>query len=224
MATLGEFVGSGSGTTKLLLHLNGNATDSSGNGNNGTVNGATVVDGKFGKCYSFDGTNDVINLGTGISLTNNFTISLFIKTTNTLNDKSIISKEKVGSEFPQFLAILKSNGLINFSVFNTNSPSVYISLDSVSAINDGLYKNIILTRDGSFANIYINGKLDSKMAWTNSQWNSTANVCIGASQSSSGFTKFLNCLIDEVIIENRAWTPQEVAKYYTMTKGRFGII
>ena len=222
--SLGEYIGAGSGTTKLLLHLNGNATDSSGNGNNGTVNGATVVDGKFGKCYSFDGTNDVINLGTGISLTNNFTISLFIKTTNTLNDKSIISKENVGGDFPQFLATLKSNGIITFSLFATNSSPLYISLDSVSAINDGLYKNIILTRDGSFANIYINGKFDSKMAWTNSQWNSTANVCIGASQSSSSFTKFLNCLIDEVIIENVAWSAEKVKKYYTMAKGRFGIL
>lgn len=30
--------------------------------------------------------------------------------------------------------------------------------------------------------------------------------------------------IDEVIVENRAWTAEQVKKYHTYSKGRFGII
>jgi hypothetical protein len=43
--------------------FNGNANDESGNGNNGTVNGATLSADRFGqtgKAYSFDGVDDNI--------------------------------------------------------------------------------------------------------------------------------------------------------------------
>jgi hypothetical protein len=44
----------------------GNANDASGNGNNGTVNGATLTTDRFGNtnsAYSFDGVNDFIEMG-----------------------------------------------------------------------------------------------------------------------------------------------------------------
>jgi hypothetical protein len=47
----------------------GNAIDSSGNGNNGTVNGETLTTDRFGnanKAYSFDG-NDFIEVNSSIS-------------------------------------------------------------------------------------------------------------------------------------------------------------
>lgn len=42
----------------------GNVNDSSGNGYTGTATGTTVVPGKFGKARSFNGTSDLISLGT----------------------------------------------------------------------------------------------------------------------------------------------------------------
>jgi hypothetical protein len=45
--------------------FNGNANDESGNGNNGTVNGATLTtdkDGNENSAYSFDGNDDIIDL------------------------------------------------------------------------------------------------------------------------------------------------------------------
>ena len=40
----------------------GNANDSSGKGNNGTVYGSSLDTGKFGRCYSFDGVDDYVGL------------------------------------------------------------------------------------------------------------------------------------------------------------------
>ena len=54
--------------------FNGNANDESGNGNNGTVNGATLTTDRFGnadKAYSFDGVDDFINVGNPSGLFNN---------------------------------------------------------------------------------------------------------------------------------------------------------
>jgi hypothetical protein len=41
----------------------GKLKDLSGNGNHGTINGATPIDGPWGKCWYFDGIDDVINFG-----------------------------------------------------------------------------------------------------------------------------------------------------------------
>ena len=52
----------------LVAHypFDGNANDASGNGNNGTVHGATLIGDRFGNAnsfYSFDGWDDYINCG-----------------------------------------------------------------------------------------------------------------------------------------------------------------
>jgi len=61
---------------------NGNANDESGNDHHGTVYGATVVEGKSGNAYSFDGDDDYINIGDSpdFDITGNITISLWFKT------------------------------------------------------------------------------------------------------------------------------------------------
>ena len=46
--------------------FNGNANDESGNGNDGTVNGATLTEDRCGNAnsaYSFDGADDYIDIG-----------------------------------------------------------------------------------------------------------------------------------------------------------------
>ena len=62
--SFGEYLGAGSSTTKLLLHLNGNSNDSSGNGNNGTVTGAVLTTDRFGfpnSAYQFTFNSKIRN-------------------------------------------------------------------------------------------------------------------------------------------------------------------
>jgi hypothetical protein len=63
--------------------FNGNANDQSGNGNNGTVNGATLTTDRFGNsnsAYSFDG-NDFIEIADNptLNFTTQFSLSINIK-------------------------------------------------------------------------------------------------------------------------------------------------
>ena len=44
------------------------AKDSSGNDNDGTINGATIVDGEFGTALEFDGVDDNVDCGNDASL------------------------------------------------------------------------------------------------------------------------------------------------------------
>ena len=62
----------------------GNANDDSGNGNNGTVNGATLTTDRFGNsnsAYSFDGNDDVVipNSTSIETISNSFSISVWSK-------------------------------------------------------------------------------------------------------------------------------------------------
>jgi len=62
--------------------FNGNANDESGNGNNGTVNGATLTSDRFGNsnmAYSFDGMND------NIEIIDNPSFSFFLNSSYSVN-------------------------------------------------------------------------------------------------------------------------------------------
>ena len=66
--------------------FNGNANDESGNGNNGTVNGASLTSDRFGnggKALSFDGLSNYVEVphSSTFNSTNKITISLWIKPT-----------------------------------------------------------------------------------------------------------------------------------------------
>jgi hypothetical protein len=66
--------------------FNGNANDASGNGNNGTIDGASLSIDRFGNnnnAYSFDGNLNKIS--TNISQVNSFTISIWYNSNTPIN-------------------------------------------------------------------------------------------------------------------------------------------
>ena len=59
--------------------FNGNANDESGNGNNGTVNGASLTSDRFNntnKAYAFNGTSNYINVPDAATIRPGLEISL----------------------------------------------------------------------------------------------------------------------------------------------------
>jgi len=109
----GQYLGAGSATTKLLLHLNGNSTDVSGNGNNGTDANITygLGNGKFFAGAGFNGTTSKIRCSSAISFTGNFTISFWIYM-NDNTDIMCVNKGQAGSSYSQFLLQI-INGRLN---------------------------------------------------------------------------------------------------------------
>ena len=80
--------------------FNGNANDESGNGNHGTVNGATLTADRFGNAnmaYGFDGVDDFINLSNPLPDCAEFTISAFIFHTKGSNYSGILSDATTSS-------------------------------------------------------------------------------------------------------------------------------
>ena len=73
--------------------FNGNANDESGNGNNGTVNGAAFTNDRFGNinnAYNFNGTSDYIRcLNAGPLGNPTVTVSFWVKTNYTQTSEVI---------------------------------------------------------------------------------------------------------------------------------------
>ena len=216
---LGEYIGAGSGVTKLLLHLNGNSNDSSGNGNNGTDTNISYSNdyGKFGQGARF--SNSIIKVpNLGVSGTSARTYSVWSKINDITAQNDLIYN---GSW------TIDGRG-IDLLIWSTNPGALVLFMLSTrfytanSLISQGIWYNFIFTFDGgatsttSNVSLYINGEKQAISKSGKGNINTdNSGYYIGNNTSRAD--------IDEVIIENRAWTAVEVRKYYTMAKGRFGI-
>ena len=134
----------------------GNANDESGNGNNGTVNGATLTSDRFGnagKAYSFNGTSNYVDVNNTIGnfQTNDFTISCWIYDTNSVNGGALVSKRDalgVGNYFS--MDWVNAPGL---EINQNNSSDYYDYNSSLNLLNN--WKNYLVLRSGNNIEIYI---------------------------------------------------------------------
>jgi len=198
--------------------------DSSGNGNNGTVYGATWVgtdggqwdnrsDVQFatGNTLLFDGVYDYISLiQRPIEDTATvFSISAWVKPISTFGDTTIFS-QAVSSYCAHCLLI--ENGHLLYQEY---PPSGGDFLSNAS-INSNTWSYVVLVRNGNIQTFYINGTLDKS--------DSSAETYSGASSTNwsigsvLGTYWFFNGSIDEVRIYNRALSPEEIYRHYIRSK------
>jgi uncharacterized protein (TIGR02145 family) len=219
--------------------FNGNANDESGNGNNGTVNGATLTTDRFGnsgKAYSFDGVSNYIQcLSPGPTGITNLSISFWMNTSMLVNDSY---NEGVG-----FILGYGGIGIGGGAlIINVNGSawaggcSQAITYDSYGAalsktdifnntwnfytiINDTLLGDNVI-----YQKIYKNGNLMSQTCFSSSGGNNYYSTDIlntypirigkyfGPTGLESGIAKpyFFNGSLDDIRIYNRALTQAEI--------------
>lgn len=200
--------------------FNGNANDESGNGNNGTVNGATLTRDRFGianNAYSFDGLNDFIFIPSSNSLDINsdLTISAWVKFSS-VNDSGIIlwRGDDANSQNPYFL--FKDNNTIGFrrdiddgnTIVNAIAP--YTTIDTVNYIFIvGRYQSSSGLMEIIINDSMISGELATYPITysTSSMWNMIGSVDLGTQY-------FFNGKIDDIRIYNRALTQTEITALY----------
>jgi len=207
---LGEYLGAGASTTKLLLHLNGNSTDSSGNGNNGTDTNITysLANGKFGQGAGFNGSSSGISTTlTGASV---FTVSLWINTTTTTG--GYIFNRNAAADNANYGLTFASNKLS----LGSFSGSTGLNVNGNTTITNGVWYQVVCVVNGASSILYLNGSVDGTGALQTHT--SGTNFRLGNTGHS---TQYYSGKIDEVIVEDRIWTASEIKKYYTYSKGRF---
>ena len=198
-------------TTGLVARypFNGNANDVSGNGHDGTVNGATLSTDRFGNAngaYSFDGASNTISLAntSQYNLAEPFTVSAWAKY-GAGGEGILVGKHVCATPGGFALALdAASNPFFMFSSFIV-SPTAY---------NDNNWHNFTGIYDGSTATLYVDG---NPVAYLSSPTaiNTNTNVIIGnVSGDPNRGCAYFNGSIDDVRLYNRALSTTEVQALY----------
>jgi hypothetical protein len=204
--------------------FNGNANDESGNGNHGTVNGATLTADRFGnanKAYSFDGISNNIS---GNAAT--FPLG---------NSQRSISGWAFKTSLPTslqadviFLYGIPSSGGW-FGPLNGNPSDLYtIGLSQCGVGNDfhvqqnyGLntWYHYTITYNIDTVKIYINSQLFGT-GIINPINTGSGNFCVG---SSPGLDSYFGGKIDDIGIWNRALTQTEITALYSSSQNTINL-
>ena len=173
------------------------AVDSSGNGNNGTISGATWVTGKVGNALSYDGVNDYVN-GGNINIINAITIEAWV------NPKVIKGKNRIiARKSSVYYFQINSNGRLEIYLYGTTNPGYH---RMTSAIPLNTWTHVAVTYDGSKVLLYQNGTSQS-FNDAGSLVSNSNPVRIGRD---TGTSRQFNGLIDEVRIYNRSLSASEI--------------
>ena len=177
------------------------AYDKSDYGNDGTIYGATWVDGVFGTGLDFDGTSsDYVEIPDSPSLDiNRITINAWVKFAE-LGDFDMIANKK----FAWRMLKLDSNRLrtdiyISSTGYQKNS-------DTANLLNNNNWHHVALTFNGSRIIIYIDGTPDGTLSVSGNIDTNNEKVIIGKELPNA---YHMNGTIDSVRIYNKALTPEE---------------
>ena len=194
--------------------FNGNASDDSGNGNNGTVNGASLTEDRFGnvnKAYSLNGATDFISINNSFDFQNR-TYNFWYKPTSIEATTGIL----IVCDNPQLL-----NGVTQARVIKSNNiDSVQIATGLLAGFYLGTSTNInnwqMLTyvRKINSVDLFLNGSFISSSSQIGTYVSSNGNsqTILGCSRDFSN--DFYNGKIDDLGIWNRALNQQEITDLF----------
>ena len=186
----------GSGTT---------VTDASGNGNNGTVSGATwAAAGKYGKALQFNGSSARVNVpdAASLHLTTGMTLEAWVNpTTVNGNWRDVIYK---GND----------NYYLEATSSNASKPDAgliaggsYADAYGTAALTANSWTYLAETYDGTTLRLYVNGTQVASTAHTGTITTSTNPLQIGGD---SIYGQYFAGMIDEVRIYNTALTATQI--------------
>ena len=203
--------------------FNNNANDESGNGNHGTVQGATLAEDRFGNtnsAYYFGGDNDKITASDAAVFqfgTQAFTISVWVKTTQTGIWKRIVTRRAPTGSSGFWYSLAMVNNKARFEI------AAKVQMDSISDINDGEWHLVTVTRNLSthLFSMYIDGQLESTLIDSGSDLSLVNNVPleIGVWNTEAYEGTTFNGFIDDICIHNHTLSEDEIQSFYTGEKG-----
>lgn len=202
-----------------LWHLNGNANDSSGQGNNGTATSVTFskTNGKFNEGGNFSNASgskiDVGDVGV-LEFSGDFSvICWFNRVSNATTNLRILSK---GAEFSTDagFAIWASDTQVVGAISNGTTRTIS---NAVNHLGTGVWQMVALVRSGSNQILYLNGVAKDTITAASG---STAGTSIFSIGSSRGVGLYWEGKIDEAAIFSKALSASEIRKWYAWATGK----
>ena len=192
-----------------LYTFEGNALDTSGNGNNGTAGSVSYAAGRIGaQAALFNGTSAYVQIPRSIST--DFTVAMWVKTTDTGNSgtqwwqgKGLVDGEVNGAAADWGTVLLA--GKFALGVGNPDT-----TISSSVNINDGAWHHVAATRNntsGAMA-VYIDGVPSGSGTGPTGARTAPPNLRIGSLQTGNNF---LNGTIDDVRLYDRVLSASDIA-------------
>ena len=186
----------------LFDESSGDAIDSSGNGNDGTINGATRVNGKIGKALEFDGVDDWVGTRKSASLDNTeaFTVEAWIKP-----DVADANQVSLG------------NAVDNFEFDVRNGLSLYVrdqvgwgspAQSGAGTVPAGVWSHVAGIFDGNEIKVYLNGALKATTPRNTTLVSGDFALNFGTYANGAGW--FYDGLLDEVALFNVALEQEDI--------------
>jgi len=201
---------------KAIFHFNestytGSVTDGTAGGHTGTANNmtsASLVTGKIGTAYSFNGSNTSIS-SNAVTVTGAFTISAWVKLAAVSTDQKIMTNQtSVGS----------TSGGYKLGVFSNNYPETEsgTAIDRGStplptAFTAGTWYYVQGVYSGTTLSTYVDG-VQYEVFTTSNNPSSTNPFYIGVGEGGAQY--FLNGVIDEPRVSNIAKTSDWIKAEY----------
>lgn len=209
--------------------FSGNALDSSGNNNNPSFNNATLTTDRFGNAnsaYSFNGSSSYVQIPNSTSLNTGsaLTVSYWVKPnafyTDACTENYVLSKGLESGNNYEFAfgnqAYFTANGINNCSTpTDTTHEAFYgIGIDGLlPTIHTGQWYHVVFTNNGKVSNMYVNGTLvvsgTAKVTFNNN------DIYLGRYTSIASTPYWLNGVLDDIRIYNRALDSSDVKALYT---------
>ena len=197
-----------------LWHFDGDALDSSGNGNDGTLHNFVSphgwVSGMFGQALSFDGSDDYVDCGTNVVITTAITIEAWINPSAFTNYDAIVANFVWPTNPEGYSFRVMDNGKLVWRAVLSGNSAYSITSDSI--MEAGNWYHVVLTHDASCTRLYINGILDKEDTPGGTIVNLGKSLKVGWDTYAAD--RVFNGTIDEVRIWDEALTAGQIEASY----------
>ena len=201
--------------------FDGNPNDLSGNGNDGTVSGATLTTDRFdnpNSAYHFDGINDFINIGSGVKPLFPLTVGLWFNAEK-VRSSSLFRNDAMndaGNRYGLNLLTTGSGKVQNNTYEGFSAPwnrRTYTSVDSVYNVDEWNHYAVVVNGNNN-REIYWNGALIdgtfSSGYGSTMIYSSSGNGALGLNyRNSTPIHAFLGSM-DNVTVHSRALSTEEI--------------
>ncbi|HZV80812.1 MAG TPA: Ig-like domain-containing protein, partial [Geobacteraceae bacterium] len=197
--------------------MDGDWTDYSGNGNNGTAyNGAVFTSEHIAGTQAgiFNGTNSSVSMGasTSMVMTSQMTVSAWIYPTGTGSDATyggIIVNKEGEYEIARF-----ANGTIQYAIANSSPGWTWVNTNYVAPLNTWTHLAWTYSAVEGKINVYANGVLVSTTSGSGNIGDYTTGMNELRIGSRQGGGQFYKGLLDEVALYKRALQAEDVLELY----------
>jgi len=209
----------------LLAHytFDGNANDSSGNGINATIVGATLsngVNGSANSSYYFNGTSYMSVQNNLIPISNSFTWSLWAKTPNPGNYSLIEAASMGDNTLSPYMGVNTQAGYTLFFTYDgtisgsANDANAFYSYSSAIQANQWMMLTVASSALDNKRTFYVNG-METGSYFSTSYGQQVGGLIFGADRFSvQRDDGYLTGYLDNIRIYDRTLSGSEIATIY----------